>query len=80
LTGVKVEKVDDQGVIAAGERIPSATVLWTAGVAASPIVKMLGTTMDRAGRALVGLFLDIAEAADVFVAGDAAAMTRTVIR
>ena len=54
VTGVKVEKVDDQGVIAAGERIPSATVLWTAGVAASPVVKMLGTTMDRAGRAFVG--------------------------
>src|ERR1700752_516518 len=76
LTGVKVETVDDQGVIAAGERIPSATVLWTAGVAASPVVKMLGTTMDRAGRALVGPVLDIPEAPDVFVVGDAAAMTQ----
>ena len=37
-TGVKVEKVDDQGVVAAGVRIPSATVLWTAGVSASPVV------------------------------------------
>src|SRR5215472_10146270 len=37
LTGVKVENVDDQGVVAGGKRIPSATVLWTAGVAASPI-------------------------------------------
>src|SRR5207248_7940049 len=34
-TGVKVEKVDGQGVIAAGNRIPSATVLWTAGVSRS---------------------------------------------
>jgi NADH dehydrogenase len=76
LTGVKVEKVDDQGVIAAGGRIPSATVLWTAGVAASPVVKILGTTMDRAGRALVGSFLDIPEAPDVFVVGDAAALTQ----
>jgi NADH:ubiquinone reductase (H+-translocating) len=75
-TGVKVESVDDQGVIAAGERIPSATVLWTAGVSASPVVKMLGTSMDRAGRALVGPFLNIPEAAEVFVAGDAAAMTQ----
>src|ERR1700733_16308154 len=32
LTDVKVEKVDEQGVIAGGTRIPSATVLWTAGV------------------------------------------------
>jgi len=70
-TGVKVEKVDDQGVIAAGGRIPSATVLWTAGVSASPVVKMLGTKIDRAGRACVGAFMDIPEAPNVFVAGDA---------
>ena len=76
LTGVKVEKVDEMGVIAAGSRIPSATVLWTAGVAASPVVKMLGTTTDRAGRACVGPFLDIPEAPDVFVIGDAATMTQ----
>jgi NADH:quinone reductase (non-electrogenic) len=75
-TGVKVEKVDDQGVIAAGGRIPSATVLWTAGVSASPVVKMLGTQTDRAGRALVGAFMDIPEAPNVFVAGDAATMTQ----
>ena len=48
-TGVKVEKVDDQGVIAAGVRIPSATVLWTAGVSASPVGKMLGTQTPRRG-------------------------------
>src|SRR5260370_24967242 len=68
-TGVKVEKVDATGVIAAGGRIPSATVLWTAGVSASPVVKMLGTTTDRAGRAVIGAFMDIPEAPDVFVAG-----------
>ncbi len=76
LTGVKVEKVDEKGVVAAGARIPSATVLWTAGVAASPVVKMLGTTTDRAGRACVGPFMDIPEAPDVYVVGDAAAMTQ----
>jgi len=75
-TGVKVDKVDEQGVIAGGTRIPSATVLWTAGVSASPVVKMLGTTTDRAGRAFVGPFMDIPEAPNVFVAGDVAAMTQ----
>jgi NADH:quinone reductase (non-electrogenic) len=74
--GVKVDKVDEQGVIAGGTRIPSATVLWTAGVSASPVVKMLGTTTDRAGRAFVGPFMDIPEASNVFVAGDVAAMTQ----
>lgn len=76
LTGVKVEKVDDKGVVAAGKRIPSAIVLWTAGVSASPVIKMLGTTTDRAGRAMVGPFMDIAEAPNVFVVGDAAAVTQ----
>ena len=75
-TGVKVDKVDEQGVIAGGARIPSATVLWSAGVIASPVVKMLGTTTDRAGRAFVGPFMDIPEASNVFVAGDVAAMTQ----
>src|SRR5262249_47593130 len=59
MTGVKVETVDQHGVVAGGSRIPSATVIWTAGVAASPIPKMLGTKTDRAGRALVDPFLQV---------------------
>jgi NADH:ubiquinone reductase (H+-translocating) len=74
MTGVKVEKVDDQGVVAGGKRIPSATVLWTAGVAASPIVKMLGAKTDRAGRVTVGPRLDVADAPGVFVVGDTASV------
>ena len=74
MTDVKVETVDDNGVIAGGSRIPSATVLWTAGVAASPIPKMLGTKTDRAGRALVDPFLKVLGAPGVFVIGDAASV------
>jgi len=74
VTDVKVETVDEQGVVAGGIRIPSATVLWTAGVAASPIPKMLGTKTDRAGRALVDPFLKVVDAPGVFVAGDAASV------
>jgi NADH:quinone reductase (non-electrogenic) len=74
LTGVKVETVDAEGVVAGGNRIPSATVLWTAGVAASPIPKMLGTRTDRAGRALVDPFLKVVDAPGVFVVGDAASI------
>jgi NADH dehydrogenase len=74
MTDVKVEAVDAEGVIAGGNRIPSATVLWTAGVAASPIPKMLGTKTDHAGRALVDPFLKVADATGVFVVGDAASL------
>jgi len=74
VTGVKVETVDEQGVVAGGNRIPSATVLWTAGVAASPVPKMLGTKTDRAGRALVDPFLKVLDAPGVFVVGDAASL------
>jgi NADH:ubiquinone reductase (H+-translocating) len=73
-TGVKVEAVDEEGVIVGGKRIRSATVLWTAGVAASPIPKMLGTKTDRAGRALVDPYLKVADAPGVFVVGDAASV------
>jgi NADH dehydrogenase len=74
VTNVKVETVDDKGVIAGGNRIPSATVLWTAGVAAWPVPKMLGTKTDRAGRALVDPFLKVVGAPGVFVVGDAASV------
>jgi NADH:ubiquinone reductase (H+-translocating) len=74
VTDAKVDMVDDQGVIAGGNRIPSATVLWTAGVAASPVPKMLGTKTDRAGRALVDPFLKVADTPGVFVVGDAASV------
>src|SRR6202007_418506 len=46
-------------------------VLWTAGVAASPIVKLLGAKTDRAGRVLVGPFLNLPDVGGVFVVGDA---------
>jgi NADH dehydrogenase len=74
VTGVKVEKIDENGVVAGGENIPSATVLWTAGVAASPIVKLLGAKTDRSGRVLVGPFLNVPDVPGVFVVGDTASV------
>jgi NADH dehydrogenase len=74
VTDAEVETVDDKGVIAGGIRIPSATVLWTGGVAASPIPKMLGTKTDGAGRALVDPFLKVVDTFGVFVVGDAASV------
>ncbi len=77
VTNVQVETVDDKGVIAGGSRIPSATVLWTGGVAASPIPKILGIKTDRSGRALIDPFLKVVEAPGVFVVGDAASVIQS---
>jgi NADH:ubiquinone reductase (H+-translocating) len=74
MTGVKVEQVDENGVVANGNRIPSATVMWTAGVAPSPLVKQLGVKTDRAGRAAVGPFMGVEDVAGVFVVGDASSV------
>jgi NADH dehydrogenase len=74
ITSALVENIDDKGVTVGGKRIDSGTVLWTAGVSPSPIVKMLGATTDRAGRACVGPFLNLADAGGIFVVGDAAAL------
>ncbi len=76
ITGARVEHVDEQGVIVAGKRIDSATVLWTAGVAPSPILSMLGVNTDHAGRVCVGPSLNLPDKPEVFVVGDAAAATQ----
>jgi len=74
MTNAIVEKVDDRGVTVAGQLIKSATVFWTAGVAPSPIVKMLGGKTDRAGRASVGSFMNLVDSEGVFVIGDSASV------
>jgi NADH dehydrogenase len=76
VTGTRVEKVDEKGVIAKGRRIPSATVLWTAGVTASPVVRTLGVSTDRAGRLPVDSHLMVHGANDVFAVGDVAALSQ----
>jgi NADH:ubiquinone reductase (H+-translocating) len=78
LTGTKVEKVDEQGVVAGGKRIPSATVLWTAGVTASPVVKTLGFPTDRTGRLPVDSFLMVPGVNGVFAVGDVATLKRAL--
>jgi NADH dehydrogenase len=71
-TGVMVDRVDAQGVLVGGRRIESSTVLRTAGVQASPVVRMLEVQTDRAGRVCVGPYLEVADHDNVFVIGDCA--------
>ena len=69
----RVTGVDAGGVALGGERLEAGTVLWTAGVAASPLLATLGVPLDRAGRVTVERDLSIPGHPEVFVVGDAAA-------
>jgi len=68
--GHAVEKVDEDGVTVGGERIASKTVIWTAGVAPSPVGKWLGVETDRAGRVRVQKDLKVPGHPEIFVIGD----------
>jgi NADH:ubiquinone reductase (H+-translocating) len=70
--GTAVTACDDRGVSLGAERIEAATVLWAAGVAASPVGRWLGLATDRAGRVPVRPDLTVADDASIFVIGDAA--------
>jgi len=68
-----VTAVDEHGVmLGTTDRISAGTVLWAAGVTASPLVRSLGVPLDRAGRAIVEPDLSIPGHPEVFVVGDAA--------
>jgi len=72
-TEALVTGIDDRGVtLSSGERIAAGTVLWAAGVQASPLIGRLPVETDRTGRALVGPDLTIPGHPEVFVLGDAA--------
>jgi NADH dehydrogenase FAD-containing subunit len=72
--GKGVDSIDGQGVIVAGERIASKTVIWAAGVAPSPAGKWLNTETDRAGRVKVRPDLSVQGHPEVFVVGDTASL------
>ena len=73
-TGAIVTDVDGDGVRIGDERIPAQTVLWAAGVAASPIAAALGTPLDPAGRVLAEPTLNVPGRPEIFVAGDICAL------
>lgn len=69
-TGTRVTGIDRDGVVLGDERIPSRTVLWGAGVAASALGAQLGAGTDRAGRVMVAPDLRVPGLERVFVVGD----------
>jgi NADH dehydrogenase len=76
-TGSVVTGIDEDGVelevaqgVSLAERISAATVLWAAGVAASPIARSLGVPLDRAGRVTPEPTLALAAHPEIFIVGD----------
>lgn len=74
--GQAVTAIDANGVSMGERRIAARTVLWAAGVAASPLGKQLDSNPDRAGRVAVGADLSVTHHPEVFVIGDLAVISR----
>jgi NADH dehydrogenase len=73
ITNQAVEQIDGRGVAVAGRRIDAGTVIWGAGVKASPAAQWLGIEPDRAGRIRVEPDLTVRGMPGVYVLGDTAA-------
>ena len=72
--GKAVQTIDGEGAVIGDERIPSRTVIWTAGVAPSPAGKWLGCEVDRAGRVRIRPDLTVQDHPEIFVIGDTASL------
>jgi NADH dehydrogenase/putative oxidoreductase len=72
LLGSRVEAIDAEGVVVSGRPIVAKTVLWAAGVAASPAAKWLAADADSAGRIKVGPDLGVPGLPNVYAIGDTA--------
>lgn len=72
--GLGVDQIDKDGVVAAGERIASKTVIWTAGVTPSPAGKWLGVETDHTGRVRIQGDLTVPDHPEILVVGDTASL------
>jgi NADH dehydrogenase len=78
MTSAMVTKLDDHSVCVGEMTLASRTVLWAAGVQASPLARTLGAPLDRAGRVLVNDDLTMSGHPEVFIIGDLAALREPV--
>jgi NADH:ubiquinone reductase (H+-translocating) len=68
----RVVDIVDEGLVAGDTMYRSSTILWAAGVAASPVGQLLGAELDRAGRVKVTKSLSLPDDPSIFVLGDLA--------
>lgn len=73
-TASPVGAIAEDHVIVAGHRIATHTVVWAAGVRASPAARWLATEEDRSGRVIVNQDLTVPGDRDIFVIGDTCAL------
>ncbi|MBZ9987777.1 NAD(P)/FAD-dependent oxidoreductase [Mesorhizobium sp. BH1-1-5] len=74
--GRPVTRLDAEGVVFGDKRLPARTIIWAAGVAASPAAEWLAVPADRAGRVMVEPDLTVPGSPDIFVIGDTAHVLR----
>lgn len=72
--GKAVSECTADGVIYGGEKLDSKTIIWAAGVRASPAAEWLGVPADRAGRLMVSADLTVPGHPDIFAIGDTVAI------
>src|SRR6185437_16919976 len=75
LLNTPISAVDARGVTAKGEHFEAATVIWCAGVEATPVAPWLGLAPGKGGTVAVAPNLSLPGHPDVFVIGDAAHVT-----
>jgi NADH dehydrogenase len=71
-TGTRVTSIDADGIIANGQPVPAATVLWSAGVLASPAGRWINSATDKSGRIIVNSDLSVPDHPEIFAIGDTA--------
>ena len=71
-TNTRVTSVDEGGIAANGKRVAASTVLWGAGVLASPAGRWLGAAMDPSGKIVVNADLSVPGHPEIFAIGDTA--------
>jgi NADH:ubiquinone reductase (H+-translocating) len=71
-TNARVTSVDSDGILVSGQRVPAGTVLWGAGVVASPAGQWLGAETDKFGKVMVEADFSVRDHPEVFVIGDTA--------
>jgi NADH:quinone reductase (non-electrogenic) len=75
MTSTRVMSCDARGVDLEHGRLDAGTIIWAAGVVASPAARWLGVEPDRAGRVKVSADLSVPEHPEIFVIGDTATVT-----